>query len=178
MFHKIKIRDYVALQPDLFEGDLRKSLKMQIIRDYTNKTVEDLGIVISVLDIENIGEGFKLPEDSSRHFVVEFSIISFIPKLHEFCIGKISSITQFGAFINLGVIDGLVHLSQTMVDKTSFSKTGAIQGSKTGQTLKIGDMVRASIVAISFKDLKNVKLGLTMRQPGLGSFSWKIKEEN
>jgi len=72
----------------------------------------------------------------------------------------------------LGVIDGLTHLSQTMVDQVSFSNTGMIQGSQTGQTLKAGDMVRASVVAVSFKDIRDVKIGLTMRQPGLGSLSW------
>ncbi len=176
MFYKIKIRDYIALQADLFDGDLADSLKEQIIRDYTDKTTDDLGMIISVLEIENIGVGFKLPEDSSRHYVVEFNIISYIPEIHEFSVGKISSVTEFGVFVDLGVIDGLVHLSQTMVDQTSFSKTGVIQGSKTGKTLKVGDLVKANVVAISFKDLRNIKLGLTMRQPGLGSYAWKEEE--
>lgn len=172
MFYKIKLKDYVDLSPDLFDGDLNESIKEQLTRNYTDMTTEDLGLVVSVLSVDDIGEGFKLPESSSRFYVVEFTLLTYKPKLHEVIEGEVSSVTNFGVFIKLGIIDGLVHLSQTMVDQVSFSKVGSIQGSQTGQTLKTGDEVRASIVAVSFKDIRNVKVGLTMRQPGLGAFEW------
>lgn len=172
MFYKNKIKDYVALSPELFEGDLKESIKEQLIRSYSDKTTEDFGLIITVVSVDNIGEGFKLPEDPSRYYVVEFTTISYKPELHEVVRGEVSSVTNFGVFVNLGIIDGLVHLSQTMVDQVSFSKTGIIQGSETGQTLKAGDIVLSSVVAVSFKDIRNVKIGLTMRQPGLGSESW------
>ncbi|MDA3855484.1 MAG: DNA-directed RNA polymerase [Candidatus Woesearchaeota archaeon] len=172
MFYKVKLKDYVDLSPDLFEGDLNESVKEQLTRDYSEKTTEEFGLVISVISVDGIGQGFKLPEDSSRHYVVEFTILSYKPEIHEVIEGEVSSVTNFGVFINMGIIDGLVHLSQTMVDQVSFSKVGSIQGSQTGQTLKTGDIVKAAVVAVSFKDIRNVKVGLTMRQPGLGSIEW------
>lgn len=172
MFYKIKLKDYVDLSPDLFQGDLNESVKEQLIRNYKDKTTEDLGLVVTVESVDSIGEGFKLPEDASRHYVVEFTAITYKPELHEVVEGEVSSITNFGVFISLGVIDGLVHLSQTMVDQVSFSKVGSIQGTNTGQTLKVGDTARASVVAVSFRDIRNVKVGLTMRQPGLGALEW------
>lgn len=177
MFYKVKLKDYVDLSPDLFEGDLNASIKEQLIRDYSDKTTEEFGLVVSVISVDEIGQGFKLPEDSSRHYVVEFTIIAYKPDLHEVVEGEVSSVTNFGVFVNMGIVDGLVHLSQTMVDQVSFSKTGMIQGSQTGQTLKAGDIVKASVVAVSFKDLRNVKIGLTMRQPGLGAIEW-LKASN
>lgn len=172
MFYKVKLKDYVDLSPDLFEGDLNESVKEQLIRDYSEKTTEEFGLVISVISVDGIGQGFKLPEDSSRHYIVEFTILAYKPEIHEVIEGEVSSVTNFGVFINMGIIDGLVHLSQTMVDQVSFSKVGSIQGSQTGQTLKTGDIVKAAVVAVSFKDIRNVKVGLTMRQPGLGSIEW------
>ncbi|MCA9495742.1 MAG: DNA-directed RNA polymerase [Nanoarchaeota archaeon] len=172
MFYKFKLKDYVDLSPDLFEGDLNESIKEQLIRNYTDRTTEDLGLVVTVISVDSIGEGFKLSEDASRHYVVEFTLLTYKPELHEVIEGEVSSVTNFGVFVNLGVIDGLVHLSQTMVDQVSFSKTGMIQGSQTGKTLKAGNLVRASVVAVSFKDIRNVKIGLTMRQPGLGALEW------
>jgi len=172
MFYEVKVKDYVDLSPELFEGDLNLSIKEQLSRNYKDKTTEDMGLVISVISVDSVGDGFKLPEDSSRHYVVEFTIISYKPDIHEVVEGEVSSVTNFGVFINLGIIDGLIHLSQTMADQVSFSKTGSIQGSKTGQNLKVGDWVRASVVAVSFKDINNVKVGLTMRQPGLGALEW------
>ena len=172
MFYKIEIEDYVALSPELFDGDLNESVKEQLTRVYANKTTEEFGLVISVLKVNDIGQGFKLPEDSSRYYVVKFEMLAYKPELHEVVEGEVSSVTNFGVFVNIGVIDGLTHLSQTMVDQVSFSNTGMIQGSQTGQTLKAGEMVRASVVAVSFKDIRDVKIGLTMRQPGLGALSW------
>lgn len=172
MYSKIKLKDYVALSPELFEGDLNDSVREQLIRNYSDKTTEDFGLVISVVSVDSIGEGFKLPEDPSRYYVVEFTLLTYKPELHEIIEGEISSVTNFGVFVNIGIIDGLIHLSQTMVDHVSFSKTGVLQGTETGQTLKAGDMVRASVVAVSFKDIRNVKIGLTMRQPGLGALTW------
>lgn len=177
MFYKVTLKDYIDLKPDLFGSDLKESIKEQLVRDYSDKTTEDFGIVISVDEVLSIGEGFKLPEDSSRHYVVEFTVIAYKPEMHEVIQGEVSSVTNFGMFVNMGVIDGLVHLSQTMADQVSFSKTGSIQGSQTGQSLKTGDLVRASVVAVSFKDIRNVKIGLTMRQPGLGALDWLKAEE-
>ena len=176
MFYKVKLKDYVDLSPDLFEGDLNESIRQQIERNYAEKTTEDFGLVISVLGVDSVGQGFKLPEDSSRHYVVEFTLLTYKPELHEVIEGNVSSITNFGVFVNMGVVDGLVHLSQTMIDQVSFSKVGSIQGTETGQTLKVDDIVKASIVAVSFRDVRNVKIGLTMRQPGLGSIDW-LKSE-
>ena len=176
MFYKIQVKDYVDLSPDLFEGDLNGSIKEQLIRNYSDKTTEELGLVISIISVDSIGEGFKLPEDPSRHYVVEFTILAYRPELHEVIQGEVTSVTNFGVFVSMGVIEGLVHLSQTMADQVSFSNTGIIQGSETGQTLKAGDIVRASVAAVSFKDIRNVKIGLTMRQPGLGSIDWVTGE--
>lgn len=172
MFYKTKVKDYVDLKPDLFEMDLNGAIKEQIIRNYSEKTTEEFGLVVSVISVDSIGQGFKLPEDSSRHYVVEFTLLTYKPQMHEVIEGEVTSVTNFGVFVNMGVLDGLIHLSQTMVDQVSFSKVGSIQGAQTGQTLKVGDIVRACVVAVSFKDIRNVKIGLTMRQPGLGAIEW------
>jgi DNA-directed RNA polymerase subunit E' len=63
-----------------------------------------------------------------------------------------------------------------MDDFVSFSKDKILAGKETKKVLKVGDSCRARIIAISFKDPMNPKLGLTMRQPGLGRLDW-IKEE-
>ena len=178
MFYKTKLKDYVSLSPDLFEGDLNASIKEQIIRNYSEKTTEEFGLVVSVISVDSVGQGFKLPEDSSRHYIVDFTLLTYKPQLHEVIEGEVTSVTNFGVFVNMGIVDGLVHLSQTMIDQVSFSKVGSIQGSQTGQVLKAGDYVRASVIAVSFKDIRNVKIGLTMRQPGLGAYEWlKSAEE-
>ena len=96
--------------------------------------------------------------------------------MQEVVVGKIKDIAEFGAFINIGPIDGMIHISQTMDDFVSFSKDKTLTGKETKRVLKANDLCRSRIIAVSFKDVLNPKLGLTMRQQGLGRLDW-IKDE-
>jgi DNA-directed RNA polymerase subunit E' len=97
------------------------------------------------------------------------------PELQELTYGIVSEITSFGAFIDLGVIKGMIHISQAMDDYVSFSKSNTLIGKASKRALKPGDLCLARIVAISHKG-GELKIGLTMRQPGLGKLEW-IKED-
>ena len=70
----------------------------------------------------------------------------------------------------------MIHISQTMDDFVSFSKDKSLTGKETKRVLKVNDLCRARIIAVSFKDMLNPKLGLTMRQQGLGRIDW-VKED-
>jgi len=74
----------------------------------------------------------------------------------------------------------MIHVSQTMDDFVSFSKEKTLTGKESKKVLKVGDKLRARIIAVSFKDIANPKLGLTMRQPNLGKLEWieENKEES
>ena len=95
----------------------------------------------------------------------------------EIVFGRIKDITDFGAFITIGPTEGMIHISQTMNDFVSFSKEKVLQGKETKRNLKVGDMCRARVIAISYKDVTNPKLGLTMRQPKLGKLEWLTEDE-
>jgi DNA-directed RNA polymerase subunit E' len=97
------------------------------------------------------------------------------PELHELAYCIVADIVNFGAFMDLGALKGMIHISQTMEDYVSFSKSNALTGKTTKRALKKGDLCLARVVAISFK-AEEPKIGLTMRQPGLGKIEW-IKEE-
>ncbi len=66
----------------------------------------------------------------------------------------------------------MIHISQTMDDFVSFNKEKTLAGKESKKVLKIGDKCRARIIATSYKDPTNPKLGLTMRQTGLGKLEW------
>jgi DNA-directed RNA polymerase subunit E' len=73
--------------------------------------------------------------------------------------------------MQIGPTQGMIHISQTMEDFVSLSKTGNLQGKMTKRSLNVGDSCLARIVAISYKG-GEPKIGLTMRQPGLGKVEW------
>ena len=64
-----------------------------------------------------------------------------------------------------------------MDDFVSYSKTGSLQGKESKRSLKVGDNVKARIVAISMKSLQTAKISLTMRQLGLGKSEWLEEEK-
>ena len=73
--------------------------------------------------------------------------------------------------MNMGPIEGMIHISQTMEDFVSFSKSNTLTGKNSKRSLKKEDQCLARIIAISFKT-DQPKIGLTMRQPGLGKIEW------
>jgi DNA-directed RNA polymerase subunit E' len=176
MFYRIKLKDHIRLPPDLFEKDLKEALLIRIKAKYDGYISKDVGIVIDVSKIESVGEGVLIPGDGAPYYEVDFELLSFKPELQEVVMGRIKDIADFGAFISLGPIEGMIHVSQTMNDYVSFGKDKVLQGKETKRSLKMNDVCRARVIAFSYKDITNPKLGLTMRQQGLGKLEW-IEED-
>jgi DNA-directed RNA polymerase subunit E' len=176
MYYKIELKDRVRVPPNLFDLDTKESVVKSIKKKYDGFISKDVGIVIDVSDIKEIGEGVIIPGDGSCYYETTFEVLSFKPELQEVIVGKIRDIVDFGAFITLGPIDGMIHVSQTMDDFVSFSKEKTLSGKESKRSLKMNDICRARIIAVSFKDPLNPKLGLTMRQQGLGKLEW-IEED-
>lgn len=176
MFYKTELRDHIRVPPNLFNIPLEEAITKRIKAKYSGFISKELGIVIEVASVKEIGEGIIIPGDGASYYDVSFELLAFKPEMQEIVLGKIKDIAEFGAFINIGPIDGMIHISQTMDDFVSFSKDKTLTGKESKRALKVGDICRARIIAVSFKDVLNPKLGLTMRQPGLGRLDW-IKEE-
>ena len=176
MFYKIELKDHIRVPPNLFNLPLEEAVIKRIKTKYNGFISKDLGIVIDVPEIKDIGEGIIIAGDGASYYDVAFELLTYKPEMQEIVVGKIKDIAEFGAFINIGPIDGMIHISQTMDDFVSFSKDKTLTGKETKRILKVNDLCRARIIAVSFKDVLNPKLGLTMRQQGLGRMEW-LKEE-
>lgn len=177
MFYKIEIQDHIRVPPSFFNLPLKDAIIKGIKKKYEGYISKDMGIVVDISDIKKTGEGVIIPGDGAPYYDVTFELLSFKPEMQEVVLGKIKDIADFGAFISLGPIEGMIHVSQTMDDFVSFSKDKVLIGKESKKSLKVNDLCMARIIAVSFKDLSNPKLGLTMRQPGLGRLDW-IEEED
>ena len=172
MFYKVKMEDHVRVPPRLFNLDIKEALLSVLEEKYEGLIDKEMGIVIKAFDIENIGEGVIIPGDGAAYYDVTFDAITFKPELKEVVKGRVRDIQDFGAFLTIGPIEGMVHIGQIMDDHVSFSKDKVLVGKETKRTLKVGDVCLARIIAISYKDPNNPKIGLTMRQEGLGKLEW------
>ncbi len=172
MFYKTTLKDHVRIPPTLFGLKLEEAMIDQIKKQYEGFISRDIGVVIDVCKINQIGEGIIIPGDGASYYEAEFEVLTFKPEMQEVVLGTIRDIADFGAFISLGPIEGMIHISQTMDDFVSFNKEKTLAGKESKRVLKIADKCRARIIAISYKDIQNPKLGLTMRQQGLGKLDW------
>jgi DNA-directed RNA polymerase subunit E' len=172
MFYSFKVKDHVRVPPNMFGLPVKEAVLAQLKKGYDGYISKDFGIVVDVLDVANVGDGIIIPGDGASYYDTEFQMIIFKPELQEVVLGTIRDIADFGAFISLGVIDGMIHISQTMDDFVSFGKDKVLVGKDSKRALKVGDKCRARIIAVSYKDITNPKLGLTMRQQGLGKLEW------
>jgi DNA-directed RNA polymerase subunit E' len=171
MFYLVEVEDHVRVTPEKFGLATADAVKEQLMDTYSNFQDKDLGTVVAVLEVMDVAEGIIIPGDGAAYYKSRFKLIVFKPELQELVYGTIEEITNFGAFMNLGVIQGMIHISQTMDDYVSFSKTGSLAGKDGKKVLNAKDNCIARIVAISYKG-EDPKIGLTMRQPGLGKLDW------
>ncbi len=174
MYKVAAIKDSIKIPPRLFSESLEKSAKETLMQQYEGKVYKNLGVVIAISGIRDISVGKIIPGSAGSYHKVTFEALIFKPELHEVIRGKVSEITQFGAFIKFGPIDGLVHKSQVTDDFMSYNeKTGTLVGKQTKRVLKKDDEVLARIIAISLKEnVKESKINLTMRREGLGKKDW------
>lgn len=175
MFYMLEIEDYIRVEPELFGLETKEAVLKQLEKSYVNFSDKDFGAVMGVLDVMDVGEGVIIPGDGAAYYKTNFKLLAFKPELHELVFGIIEEITNFGALINMGGMTGMLHISQAMDDFVNFSKTNTLIGKNSKRSLKKGDLCLARIVAISYKTNEQ-KIGLTMRQPGLGKLEW-IEED-
>jgi len=168
----MQLKDHIRIPPHLFGLKLEDAMLERIKKKYDGYISKEFGIAIDVSRLDTIGEGIIIPGDGASYYETEFEIITFRPEMQEVVIGRIKDIADFGAFISIGPIEGMIHISQTMNDFVSFNKEKTLAGKESRRVLKISDKCRARIIATSYKDITNPKLGLTMRQTGLGKLEW------
>jgi len=171
MYQIVTVEDEIAVPPEKLDLEMGSSVKESLEDKLEGNVNSEIGVILAVTDVDKIGEGEIMPGDPSVHYPVKFKLLSWMPKENEIVEGEVVDITEFGAFVRCGALDGLIHISQVMDDFVSYDEKGSqLVGKQTGRVLKEGDKIRARIISVSFKEQS--KLGLTMRQPFLGNIKW------
>lgn len=176
MFYILDVEDHVRVEPKHFGLETHQAIEKQLNEDFADKVSKEFGYVISVLSVDSVEQGVIIPGDGSAFYNSKFKILVWMPELHEVVYGTISEITNFGAFMQIGPARGMIHISQTMEDFVSLSKTGTLSGKTSKRSLAKDDDCLARVVAISYK-AGTPKIGLTMRQTGLGKVQWMEEDK-
>jgi DNA-directed RNA polymerase subunit E' len=184
LFKLITLEDTIRIPPETFGNPLEAVGHLQVKAKYEGTVNEELGYVIAVINVKVSPIGKIIPGDGATYHKVSFSLLTFYPKIQEIVEGEVVEIADFGAFVRVGPIDALLHVSQLMDDFISYDeKQGVLLGKETKRKLVNGDQVRVRITAVSLgRAGSSGKIGVTARQPFLGKLEWieqdiqKIKE--
>jgi DNA-directed RNA polymerase subunit E' len=179
MYKLLKVKDTVRVPPKRFNEKLEDVIRSELENLITGKIDKNLGIILAVIDVEGISEGKIIMGDGAIYYDANFNMLVYKPVLNEVIEGTVTEIVEFGAFVNFGPLDGLIHVSQITEDFMSYDqKNGILVGKETKKVLRAGDRVRARVVAVSLKSrFGESKIGLTMRQPYLGKIEWLEEEK-
>ncbi|MEM1581695.1 MAG: DNA-directed RNA polymerase [Candidatus Bathyarchaeia archaeon] len=180
MFNLVTVEDTIRIPPEKFNEPLEKVALEQLRMKYVGVIDDELGYLIAVTDIKVSPIGKIIPGDAATHHKVTFSLLTFLPKVQEVVEGEVVEVADFGAFIRIGPVDALLHISQLMDDFITYDeKQGVLMGKETKRKITIGDRMRVRITATSIsKGAGFGKIGVTARQPFLGKLDWIDEDLN
>src|SRR5918995_2777327 len=178
MFAIIHMSDVVRIPPSKLTNSLKDTAIGILKEKYESMISPEIGYIVTIIDAYANSTGKLIAGDGATYHKVGFKALTYFPVLQEIVEGEIVEITDFGAFVRIGPTDALLHLSQITDDYLkSDVKQGVIVANQSAKSLRIGSKMRARITAVSLgKGSSMGKIGITCRQPFLGSFDW-IKEE-
>ena len=179
MYYKMLLEDKVRVPPQRLGEKIDKVI-LDVLQEQLEGSIDKaLGIFICVTRVQDVGEGEIVPGDGGVYYDVKFEAMVLRLSLQEVIEGVVVETTSFGAFISLGPIDAMLHVSQISDEYINFDEKNArliCQESK--RFIGVGDTVRVRVVTLSLneREPRDSKIGLTMRQAGLGTALW-LEEE-
>jgi DNA-directed RNA polymerase subunit E' len=175
MYHKLMLEDKVRVPPQRLGEKLEKVI-LEVLQEQLEGSIDkEIGIFICVTKVQDVGEGELVAGDGGVYYDVKFEAMVLRLGLQEVIEGLVVETTSFGAFVSLGPIDAMLHVSQISDEYINYDEKNArliCQESK--RFIGVGDVVRVRVVTLSLneREPRDSKIGLTMRQAGLGTALW------
>ncbi|QGN06313.1 DNA-directed RNA polymerase [Halorhabdus sp. CBA1104] len=179
MYKRVRLRDTVEVPPEHL-ADVTPELVKKLLQDkLEGRMDEDVGSVVSVTEVHDVGEGAVVPNEPGVYYEAEFDALTFDPQMQEVVDGEIVEVVSFGAFVGIGPVDGLLHVSQISDEYLAYDEENQTLASRdSNRSMTVGDSVRARIVtkSIDERNPRDSKIGLTAKQVGLGKHGWLDEE--
>lgn len=179
MYKRVRLKDTVEVPPKHL-ADVSEQRVKELLQDkLEGRMDEDVGSVVSVVEIHDIGEGAVLPNRPGVYYEAEFDALTFDPSMQEVVDGTVVETVEFGAFVGIGPVDGLLHVSQITDEYLTFdAENQQLASADSDKSLGVDDAVRVRIVtkSIDERNPRDSKIGLTAKQPGLGKHEWLESE--
>lgn len=177
VYRLYRVRDVIRIPPDKFNKPLEEAAFEEIRKTYEGAITKNMGVIVTVIDVDVEPYGRIMMGDGATYHNAEFTLLAFNPFVGEVVEGEVNTVLSHGFFVDLGLLDGYVHVSQISEEKIEYDPTRpALVLKQSRKLIEKGDVVRARIYNVSQLKGKGLRIQMTIRQPGMGNIEW-IKRE-
>lgn len=167
--------DVIRIPPERLREDYDAVVTKLTRQTVEGKVVGERSMILLATNVKPAGHGRIVHGDGAVYQNVRYDALIFRVDNQEVIEGTVCEVLKFGAFVRFGPLDGLLHISQVMDDHIDVDEGGQrLVGKETKRDIKINHRLRARVVSVSMNERnpRESKIGLTMRQPGLGRSEW------
>jgi len=137
MFQIARLKDAaVTIKPQHLDKDPLTAIVAELEELYVDKVIADLGLVVTLYEVNSIEGGIIYAGDGAAHYEVEFRMVVFSPFVNEILVGKVYSMTDENAIrMTLGFFSDLIVLPNENgmdLEKTKWDPNKKL-GSEEGQ---------------------------------------------
>lgn len=101
MFILSALEEEIRVQPSDLHKTPLEAVTEAIEQRYIDKVIPDLGLVVTLYDIQSIEGGFIYPSDGAAFFKTKFRVVVFRPFVGEIIVGKLKSCSREGLKVSL-----------------------------------------------------------------------------
>ena len=178
MYYMVRSREKLRIPPPLFRMEKNEAIRQVVAETYENKITKEFGYVVAVVSAKALGKGMVAPGDPNVYYETEYELVTFNLEPNEVVVGVVRDVIDFGAFVNIGPFEALLHISQISKEKFRHDKKEKALVNRDGsKKIKKGDVIVAKVSSVSMKgSVADVKIGLTTRDVGLGKLDWLVEK--
>src|SRR6056297_2379166 len=99
MYKRARLKDTVEVPPEHL-ADVSPDLVKRLLQDkLEGRMDEDIGSIVTVTEVHDIGDGAVLPNRPGVYYEAEFDAVVFDPEMQEVVDGEVGEVVNFGAFV-------------------------------------------------------------------------------
>ena len=89
MYQLVTVRDTIRIPPSLFSESVEESVLAALRQQYESTLDKDVGVVLTVLNPRDLGDGKIIFGDGGAYYDVTFDVLAFKPVMNEVVRGKV-----------------------------------------------------------------------------------------
>lgn len=160
MFVLAKFKDIIRVPACHLGQPIEEVLADELNKRLANKVVLNVGLVICLHDIVDVGESYIYCGDGAIHTKCMYRMIVFRPQVGEILCGTLKSSSKEGLNISLSFFDSIIIPPQNLNEPSHFNEKDQTwtwsyedEGETHTLTLEIGEQIRFRVHSEEFIDV-------------------------